>query len=303
MEHLDPFTALLDAYLDGELSPEERSQVQAHLETCPDCRAYLAQWEFLRGRFPTIEDTVVPDGFADGVLKAIRAGTAPQTKHRTFRWKPLLAPIAACLLLVAALPVFQQHQNHLTAASTSADNGIATFSAPAAAASGDESADIAEGAVSPASSDDTGSPESTSEAASESSDSAASSSAADAPADDESLLKSRASANDTEQNTELFSLQTTSLNEDSAVPVDSWIVGENVTFDVTVYLTAEQVGHALDDAVGKPYYEKDADTYVYRGIGYALDEETFSRVLNEVGDTAVSTEVPHSSYCIVVTDD
>ena len=33
------YTALLDAFLDGELAPEEMGGVQSHLEACPACRA------------------------------------------------------------------------------------------------------------------------------------------------------------------------------------------------------------------------------------------------------------------------
>jgi anti-sigma factor RsiW len=36
--------AFLIAYEDGELSPAERSEFDAHLAVCPDCVAYLASY-------------------------------------------------------------------------------------------------------------------------------------------------------------------------------------------------------------------------------------------------------------------
>ena len=43
-------TALLDAFLDGETTPEETAEVRAHLADCPDCRAYVADAMTLRRR-------------------------------------------------------------------------------------------------------------------------------------------------------------------------------------------------------------------------------------------------------------
>ena len=37
--------SLADAYLDGELPPASRAEIEAHLAGCPHCRAYLAQIE------------------------------------------------------------------------------------------------------------------------------------------------------------------------------------------------------------------------------------------------------------------
>ena len=35
---------LVTAYLDRTLSPTEAARFEAHLETCPDCAAYVAQF-------------------------------------------------------------------------------------------------------------------------------------------------------------------------------------------------------------------------------------------------------------------
>ena len=46
-------TALLDAFVDGQLTAEEMTEVQAHLAECPDCRAYVDDALTIRASFPT----------------------------------------------------------------------------------------------------------------------------------------------------------------------------------------------------------------------------------------------------------
>ena len=76
MKYCDEFAALLDPYIDGELSPEETARVREHLRSCGVCRAYVQAALIMRDAFPEAEDTEVPDGFAEGVMAAIRADAA-----------------------------------------------------------------------------------------------------------------------------------------------------------------------------------------------------------------------------------
>ena len=80
MRYCEEYAALLDAYFDGECTPEEAERVRAHIAGCPGCRAYLNELALLRDAFPDEEDTEVPEGFADGVMAAIRADAAPQKR-------------------------------------------------------------------------------------------------------------------------------------------------------------------------------------------------------------------------------
>ena len=45
-------TALLDAFVDGELTSEEMISVQSHLDECPECRAYVDDVLAIRGVLP-----------------------------------------------------------------------------------------------------------------------------------------------------------------------------------------------------------------------------------------------------------
>ena len=101
MKYCEEYAALLDLYVDGELSPEEMAAVQEHLDQCPDCRRYVDEILEIRAAFPDVEETPVPAGFADGVMEAIRAASpAPgKTARRKTgrRWIKVLAPLAACI--------------------------------------------------------------------------------------------------------------------------------------------------------------------------------------------------------------
>lgn len=103
MKYCDDHAALLDLYVDGELAPEEMAGVQAHLDACPGCRAYVDDALAIRAAFPDAEDAEVPDGFAEGVMAAIRAQAAPrapQAAPRKRSFSRLLLPLAACCAIV-----------------------------------------------------------------------------------------------------------------------------------------------------------------------------------------------------------
>ena len=110
MDTCQEFAALLDLYVDGELPPAEAERVQAHLETCGVCRSYVDDIQAIRAAFPTIEDTPVPEGFADGVMAAIRAGKAPRKRRSAPRWARVALPLAACLAIFAVVqaPLLQR---------------------------------------------------------------------------------------------------------------------------------------------------------------------------------------------------
>ena len=58
-------TALLDAFVDGELTSEEMISVQSHLDECPECRAYVDDALAIRASFPTEDDVQLPADFAE----------------------------------------------------------------------------------------------------------------------------------------------------------------------------------------------------------------------------------------------
>ena len=105
MKYCEEYAALLDLYVDAELTAEEMQRVEAHLADCPACRAYVDDALTIRAAFADLEEVEVPEGFADAVCAAIRAEAAPRkaAKKPPVRWSRVLAPLAACCAVVILL--------------------------------------------------------------------------------------------------------------------------------------------------------------------------------------------------------
>ena len=81
-------------------------RVRDHLAECPGCQAYVDDALAIRAGFPDIEDTAVPEGFAEGVMERIREASARERKlvelrrRGIRRWMGTAAALAACCALV-----------------------------------------------------------------------------------------------------------------------------------------------------------------------------------------------------------
>ena len=104
MEPCEKLSALLDAFIDGELPEAEMDRVRRHLTECASCRAYVADAFAMREALEDLADVQVPEGFAQNVMDAVRSAP-PQVQHkrRAFRPVRILAPLAACLAIVAVV--------------------------------------------------------------------------------------------------------------------------------------------------------------------------------------------------------
>ena len=76
MERCEIIRDLLPVYIDGLASEETAKLVEEHLAECEACRLYVAQILQMKEAFPDAEEEEVPDGFAEGVMTAIRAKAA-----------------------------------------------------------------------------------------------------------------------------------------------------------------------------------------------------------------------------------
>ncbi len=106
MKYCEEYAALLDLFVDGELSGPEMAQVGDHLAKCPGCRAYVDDALAIRAGFPDVEETAVPEGFAESVMERIREDAAKDQKivelkrRGVRRWLGTAAALAACCALV-----------------------------------------------------------------------------------------------------------------------------------------------------------------------------------------------------------
>lgn len=99
---------LLGAYADGELPPETKSQIDAHLVGCVRCRRELAVHRAMRRRLGFEPPVAAPPALRDRIVAAIAATPVPAPLVEPARgpwntlWRPMvLAPIVAILLALA----------------------------------------------------------------------------------------------------------------------------------------------------------------------------------------------------------
>jgi anti-sigma factor RsiW len=90
----------LDAYHDGELSPAERSDVEAHLRDCPSCAAELAAMRRVSDAFA---DTAPPEPSHEQLLQLARSIRAEPSDARVLLRLFRVTAVAAAVLLACAL--------------------------------------------------------------------------------------------------------------------------------------------------------------------------------------------------------
>lgn len=90
----------LDAYHDGELSPAERSDVEAHLRDCPSCAAELAAIRRMSGAFA---DYAPREPSHEQLLQLARGVRAEPSDARMLLRLLRATAVAAAVLLACAL--------------------------------------------------------------------------------------------------------------------------------------------------------------------------------------------------------
>jgi hypothetical protein len=129
----------LSAYLDGELSPAEQTQVEQRLATSETDRQLLGELRSLRGELGMLPGVHVDAGFADRVVRAALAAqvadvpppleVASPSKSRTPKWVFVAAAAlaAAASLLIAVQPWRSPTPNAPTVVLSPADQLINTL--------------------------------------------------------------------------------------------------------------------------------------------------------------------------------
>ena len=96
MQHLDEGT--IHAWLDGELPPAEREAAEAHVASCEECRAAVAE---ARGFIAASSRILMAlDAVPGGVLPAAHESSVPGRKRVPARFRVSRAWMAAAAVLV-----------------------------------------------------------------------------------------------------------------------------------------------------------------------------------------------------------
>jgi hypothetical protein len=95
----DKISEELSAYLDGELSGEEKEAVRAHLEGCADCRELLEKLRETAGAVKELPPVRAPKDLRDKVM----ASVAKESERRRVTWGRRLWPVAATILIASIL--------------------------------------------------------------------------------------------------------------------------------------------------------------------------------------------------------
>lgn len=253
-------TALLDAFVDGELTAAEMAEVQAHLAECPGCQAYVDDALAIRADFPTAESTELPADFTDHIMQAV--AKTPQSRPKTQPWGKLAAA-AACLAVI----VLVQYGAGLSSRNTSNEAAAYTADCAAAESTVERSADASSGDDADScqpmdSADDSGESDSV---------------AADSGEPDSVAADSVQQANKSESTDGTASIQSAYQNGKSAVPV---ITGADLP---TVRVSATEIGDLLDDRT--PTEQKDTGV-----VRYLLTRTEFDALAEELADRGVTLE-------------
>jgi anti-sigma factor RsiW len=75
------FEPLLDAYVDGELSPARRARIAAHLDSCTECAAILAELRVIDGLLLEPRQLEPAPNFTFRVMAEARCLPAPRAHH------------------------------------------------------------------------------------------------------------------------------------------------------------------------------------------------------------------------------
>lgn len=252
--------ALLDAFVDGELTAAEMAEVQAHLAECPGCQAYVDDALAIRADFPTAESTELPADFTDHIMQAV--AKTPQSRPKTQPWGKLAAA-AACLAVI----VLVQYGAGLSSRNTSNEAAAYTADCAAAESTVERSADASSGDDADScqpmdSADDSGESDSV---------------AADSGEPDSVAADSTQQANKSESTDGTASIQSAYQNGKSAVPV---ITGADLP---TVRVSATEIGDLLDDRT--PTEQKDTGV-----VRYLLTRTEFDALAEELADRGVTLE-------------
>lgn len=119
----------LSAYLDGELSPAERDELDAHLRDCEQCQRELAALRQTRALLRALPTPALPRDFSlpEQPVIAARRRAAPAWARPAQAIGTIAAMIGLAFLIATALPNLPHGMAGSATSVTSASGGSATY--------------------------------------------------------------------------------------------------------------------------------------------------------------------------------
>ncbi|HSD30020.1 MAG TPA: zf-HC2 domain-containing protein, partial [Vicinamibacteria bacterium] len=119
----------LSAYLDDELHLDERTAVEAHLASCPECTAFLAQLVAANEAAAALP-AEAPEGYFETLPARVRARLQPRKAAFAVRRVPVWTWAAAAALLLAVITPLTLRQTRPTPEAASSSLPAAAPPAP-----------------------------------------------------------------------------------------------------------------------------------------------------------------------------
>lgn len=101
MKCCEQYAAALSAFVDGELSENEKEEVLSHVEHCQNCREYLSELMIVHTMFEEMPELDAPEGFSERVLERVHEEKRARSRHRR-AWPRVLAACFALVVISAA---------------------------------------------------------------------------------------------------------------------------------------------------------------------------------------------------------
>jgi hypothetical protein len=107
---------LTDEYLDGMLSGEQKEEFESHLDTCPECTAFIQQMRQMLRFLSSMEEEELPEGFQARLNERLQAAAEEETSaakgfNRFIpdkKWLKWGAGLAAAIVLLLSVRLVSQ---------------------------------------------------------------------------------------------------------------------------------------------------------------------------------------------------
>ncbi|MBQ7794597.1 MAG: zf-HC2 domain-containing protein [Clostridia bacterium] len=101
MKSCEECQALIDAYLDNELTREQKQRFQAHISSCNECREALSFAESVKATLAALPQIEVPDTFTQSVRQKLAAEGGKRKGIGTYARR--YGTLAACVILAVVI--------------------------------------------------------------------------------------------------------------------------------------------------------------------------------------------------------